>query len=110
MNPAKLQETRKKQSIIGYAADFAYGAQIPVFMTKFGGRSNAKQVSGEVNPYFHALVPRERMLKIIPNPAEKKVPVKSMIDIDFEEGELAMGNVIGVNKTNRGEYIWDFGV
>lgn len=65
MNPEKLKETRKKQSIIGYAGDFVYGAQVPVFMTKFGGRSNAKLVSGEVNPYFHAFVPRERLSKIV---------------------------------------------
>ncbi|CAJ0938990.1 unnamed protein product, partial [Mesorhabditis belari] len=97
MQASKLTETKKKQKLFEFKNDYRAGDLIPVF--SFGAEDTALQRKFEVTPVFTALLPRQKLplAKLItdPNAASK------LVDVDFDEGEMRLARVVGLNRKAR---------
>ncbi|CAK5090944.1 unnamed protein product [Meloidogyne enterolobii] len=97
----KLQESRRKLSILNYRSVFKPGNVVAVFIVSKSSNTT-NNVFAEINPDFSAIISREN-IKI----NSKLDHQNSAINVDdlFDSGELRFGKVIGVNKTNRGRIV-----
>nr|CAD2182619.1 unnamed protein product [Meloidogyne enterolobii] len=97
----KLQESRRKLSILNYRSVFKPGNVVAVFIVSKSSNTT-NNVFAEINPDFSAIISREN-IKI----NSKLDHQNSAISVDdlFDSGELRFGKVIGVNKTNRGRIV-----
>uniref|UniRef100_A0A1I8BCR1 S1 motif domain-containing protein n=1 Tax=Meloidogyne hapla TaxID=6305 RepID=A0A1I8BCR1_MELHA len=97
----KLQESRRKLSILNYRSVFNPGNVVAVFIVSKSSNTT-NHIFAEINPDFTAIISREN-IKI-----NSKLDLQnSEVSIDdmFDNGELRFGKVIGVNKTNRGRIV-----
>ncbi|KAL3096989.1 hypothetical protein niasHS_002705 [Heterodera schachtii] len=103
----KVQEPRKKLSLIRYREQFDFGNVVPVFIVDTAKKEGTDQThfTGEINPEFRAIIQISQSAK----PAAKE----DGTDTDqsdnttqmFDTGELRFGRVIGVNKTKKGRVV-----
>ncbi|VDN03170.1 unnamed protein product [Thelazia callipaeda] len=89
----KLNETKKKQSLLGYPKTYTYGSLIPVFVCE-GPHLGVVKV--EASPLWNGVIRKQNLTdeNLISNPANE---TSALIDIDFEPGEKLIAQVIGIN-------------
>ncbi|KAF7639764.1 hypothetical protein Mgra_00000686 [Meloidogyne graminicola] len=97
----KLNESRRKLSILNYRSEFNLGNVITTFIVK-KSQNTTTYLSAEINPDFTAIIPKENIK--INSKFDLQSPQLSISEM-FDNGELRFGRVIGVNKTNRGKVI-----
>ncbi|VBB32354.1 unnamed protein product, partial [Acanthocheilonema viteae] len=101
MKTWKLNETKRKQSLLGYPQSYTHGSLIPVFVCK-GPHVGVVRV--EVSPLWNGIIRKQNLYdeNLITNPTND---ASALVDIDFETGEKLIAQVIGVNvyKNGRGK-------
>ncbi|KAL4002483.1 S1 RNA binding domain family protein [Acanthocheilonema viteae] len=101
MKTWKLNETKRKQSLLGYPQSYTHGSLIPVFVCK-GAHVGVVRV--EVSPLWNGIIRKQNLYdeNLITNPTND---ASALVDIDFETGEKLIAQVIGVNvyKNGRGK-------
>ncbi|VDO31219.1 unnamed protein product [Onchocerca flexuosa] len=97
----KLNETKRKQSLLGYPQSYIHGSLIPVFVRK---GPHVGVVKVEVSPLWNGVIRKQNLYdeNLISNPTND---ASALVDIDFEPGEKLIAQVIGVNvhKNGRGK-------
>nr|CRZ23505.1 Bm2236 [Brugia malayi] len=101
MKTWKLNETKRKQSLLGYPQSYVHGSLIPVFVCK---GPHVGVVKVEVSPLWNGVIRKQNLYdeNLMTNPAND---ASALIDIDFEPGEKLIAQIIGVNvyKNKRGK-------
>ncbi|CAG9531341.1 unnamed protein product [Cercopithifilaria johnstoni] len=101
MKTWKLNETKRKQSLLGYPQSYAHGSLIPVFVCE---RPHVGVVRVEVSPLWNGVIRKQNLYdeNLITNPTNE---ASALVDIDFEPGEKLIAQIIGVNvyKNGRGK-------
>ncbi|KAM3724009.1 Protein RRP5 [Dirofilaria immitis] len=98
MKTWKLNETKRKQSLLGYPQNYVHGSLIPVFVRK-GPHVGVVRV--EVSPLWNGVIRKQNLYdeNLISNPAND---TSALVDIDFEPGEKLTAQVIGINIYKKG--------
>ncbi|VDK79654.1 unnamed protein product [Litomosoides sigmodontis] len=98
MKTWKLNETKRKQSVLGYPQSYAHGSLIPVFVCK---EPHVGVVKVEVSPLWNGVIRKQNLYdeNLMTNPTND---ASALVDIDFEPGEKLIAQVIGVNVYKKG--------
>ncbi|KAI3418862.1 hypothetical protein GPALN_007962 [Globodera pallida] len=106
--PDKVQESRKKLSLIRYREEFNTGNIVPVFIVDTAKKeeedTDQPHIIGEINPDFRAIIPLDQKPSATTNTETEEAKPTNHLQL-FDTGELRYGRVVSVNKTKKGRVV-----
>uniref|UniRef100_A0A914GQJ6 Uncharacterized protein n=1 Tax=Globodera rostochiensis TaxID=31243 RepID=A0A914GQJ6_GLORO len=106
--PDKVQEPRKKFSLIRYREEFSTGNIVPVFIVDTAKKeeedTDQSHIIGEINPDFRAIIALDSKASATTNTEMEEAKPTNHLQL-FDTGELRYGRVVSVNKTKKGRVL-----